>query len=179
MFMRVASLYDATAFAWVFCRASHHGMLVKREWVTNCVVKSSGFLVVFFFLFTSYRGLEMRLKVTDVLNRYRGEGDVSDWLRQAQLAKSLLKLKDLAVVIPLFFDGPAFAVYDQLSDEDKADATKIEAALRTAFATDKFSAYDEFRNRKWKSGETVDVFWTKLNDLLVWLTLAARRMKKS
>ena len=52
MFMRVASLYDATAFAWGFCRASHHGMLVKREWVTNCVVKSSGFLVVFFFLFT-------------------------------------------------------------------------------------------------------------------------------
>ena len=70
-------------------------------------------------------------------------------------------------------------LYDQLSDEDKADATKIEAALRTAFATDKFSAYDEFRNRKWKSGETVDVFLAKLNDLLVWLTLAARRMKKS
>ena len=53
MFMRVASLYDATAFAWGFCRACHHGILVKREWVTNCVVKSSGFfLVVFVFLFT-------------------------------------------------------------------------------------------------------------------------------
>ena len=49
MFMRVASLYDATAFAWGFCRASHHGMLVKREWVTNCVVKRRGFLVVFLF----------------------------------------------------------------------------------------------------------------------------------
>ena len=179
MFMRVASFYDATAFAWGFCRASHHGILVKCEWVTNCVVKSSGFLVVFVFLFTSYRGLEMSLKVTDVLNRYRGEGDVSVWLKQAQLAKSLLKLKDLAVVIPLFLDGPAFAVYDQLSDEDKADATKIEAALRTAFATDKFSAYDEFRNRKWKSGETVDVFLAEIKRLLVWLTLAARRMKKS
>ena len=107
----------------------------------------------------------MSLKVTDVLNRYRGEGDVSVWLKQAQLAKSLLKLKDLAVVIPLFLDGPAFAVYDQLSDEDKADATKIEAALRTAFATDKFSVYDEFRNRKWKSGETVDVFLAEIKRL--------------
>ena len=37
----------------VFCRASHHVILVKREWVTNCVVKSSGFLVVFVFLFTA------------------------------------------------------------------------------------------------------------------------------
>ena len=54
MFMRVASLYDATAFAWGFCRASHHSILVKREWVTKCVVKSSGFLVVFVFLFTRY-----------------------------------------------------------------------------------------------------------------------------
>ena len=165
MFMRVASLYDATAFAWGFCRARRHGILMKREWVTNCVVKSSDFLVVFVFLFTSYRGLEMSLKVTDVLNRYRGEGDVSVWLKQAQLAKSLLKLKDLAVVIPLFLDGPAFAVYDQLSDYDKADATKIEAALRTAFATDKFSAYDKFRNRKWKSGETVDVFLAEIKRL--------------
>ena len=50
MFMRVASLYDATAFAWGFCRASHHGILVKREWVTNCVVKSSGFFGRFRFL---------------------------------------------------------------------------------------------------------------------------------
>ena len=72
----------------------------------------------------------MSLKVTNVLNRYRGEGDVSVWLKQAQLAKSLLKLKDLAVVIPLFLDGPAFTVYDQLSDEDKADATKIRVSNR-------------------------------------------------
>ena len=110
MFMRVASLNDPTAFAWGFCGTSHHGILVKLEWVTNCVVKSSGFLVVFVFLLSSYRGLEMSLKVTDVLNRYRGEGDVSVWLKQAQLAKSLLKLKELAEVIPLFLDGPAFAV---------------------------------------------------------------------
>ena len=60
------------------------------------------------------------------------------------LAKSLLKLKDLAVVIPLFLDGPTFAVYDQLKEEEKREADKIELALRTAFACDKFLAYDEF-----------------------------------
>ena len=68
----------------------------------------------------------------------------SVWLKQAHLAKSLLKLKDLAIVIPLFLDGPAFAVYDQLKEEEKRDADKIELALRTVFACDKFLAYDEF-----------------------------------
>ena len=100
----------------------------------------------------------MCLKVTDVLNRYSGEGDVAVWLKQAHLAKFLLKLKDLAVVNPLFLDGPAFAVYDQLREQEKADSTQIEAALRTAFASDKFMAYDGFRNRLWRSGETVDVY---------------------
>ena len=58
--------------------------------------------------------------------------------QQAHLGKSLLKLKNLAVVIPLFLDVPAFAVYDQLKEEEKRDANKIKLALSTAFACDKF-----------------------------------------
>ena len=94
-----------------------------------------------------------------------GDGDVSVWLKQAHLAKSLLKLKNLAVVIPLFLDGPAFAVYDQLKEEEKGDADKIKLALRTAFACDKFLTYDEFRNRQWKNGESVDVYLADLKRL--------------
>ena len=59
----------------------------------------------------------MSLKVTDILNRFNGNSDVLVWLKQAHLAKSLLKLKDLAVGIPLFLDGPTLAVYDQLKEE--------------------------------------------------------------
>ena len=88
----------------------------------------------------------MGLKVTDVLIQFNGDSDASVWLKQANLTKSLLKLKDLAVVIPLFLDGPIFAVYDQI--KEKRDADKINLALRTAFACDKFLAYDEFRNRQ-------------------------------
>lgn len=107
----------------------------------------------------------MSMKVTDVLSRFGGCGDVTVWLKQAHLAKELLKLEDLAVVIPLFLDGPAFAVYEQLGTEDKKDAGKIEAALVTAFATDMFLAYDEFRTRMWKPGESVDVFLAELKRL--------------
>ena len=86
----------------------------------------------------------MSLRVTDILNKYSGDGGVTVWLKQAHLAKSLLKLKDLAVIIPLFLGGPAFAVNDQLSDTEKQDANQTEVTLRAAFATDKFLAYDEF-----------------------------------
>ena len=87
------------------------------------------------------------------------------WLKQAHLEKSLLKLEDLTVVIPLFLDGPTFAVYDQLKEEDKRDVDKIELAVRTPFACDEFLAYVEFRNRQWKNGESVDVYLVDLKRL--------------
>ena len=89
---------------------------------------------------------------------FNGDVDVSIWLKQAHLAKSLLKLKNLTVVIPLFLD-------DQLKKEEKRDADKIELALRTAFACDKFLADDEFRNRQGKNGESVDVYLADLKRL--------------
>ena len=51
----------------------------------------------------------------------------------------------------------ALAVYDQLKKKEKRDADKIELALITAFACDKFLAYDEFRNRQWKNGVCIDL----------------------
>ena len=107
----------------------------------------------------------MSLKITDVLSRFGKESDVSIWISQAHLAKDLLKLEDLAVIIPLFLDGSAFAIYDQLSAEDKKSSDRIEAALKTAIAVDKFNAYEEFRTRMWKPGETVDVFLSDLKRL--------------
>ena len=107
----------------------------------------------------------MSLKITDVLSRFGKEPDVSIWISQAHLAKDLLKLEDLAVIIPLFLDGFAFAIYDQLSAEDKKSSDRIEAALKTAIAVDKFNAYEEIRTRMWKPGETVDVFLSDLKRL--------------
>ena len=52
-----------------------------------------------------------------------------------------------------------------MKEEEKRDADKIEEALRTAFACDKFLLYDEFRNRQWKNGESVDVYLADLKRL--------------
>ena len=72
----------------------------------------------------------MSLKITDVLSRFGGESDGSIWIRQAYLAKDLLKLDDLAVIIPLFLDLSAFVVYNQLSAEDKKSFDRKRQPLR-------------------------------------------------
>ena len=97
--------------------------------------------------------------------RFDGTGNASKWMKQAHLAKSLLGLDDLSTVMPMFLDGDAFDVYDQLTDEDKKDAGKIEKALITAFGADRFTAYDELRTRVCSGGETVDVFLADLRRL--------------
>ena len=49
----------------------------------------------------------MNLKVTDVLNRFNGDGNISVWLKLAHLAKSLFKLKDLFTFIYIYISGVA------------------------------------------------------------------------
>ena len=87
------------------------------------------------------------------------------WLRQVKLLGQLQKIDDLAMLIPLFLDGPAFAVYEQLNDEDRANFSQIEAALITAFSLDSFQAYEQFTTRKRRDGEPADVFMSELRRL--------------
>ena len=56
---------------------------------------------------------------------------------KVHLVSDIRGIKDLAV-IPLRITGWAFAVYQELSSADKKNAAKIEAALKSAFAADKF-----------------------------------------
>ena len=103
------SFFAALYFAFnVFCQVAS-----CADGVDSCC----SFNLNFQHSITSYRGFwqiwslrKMSLKVTDILNRFRGDSDVSVWHKQAHLAKELLKLDDSAVVIPLFLNGPAFAV---------------------------------------------------------------------
>ena len=107
------------------------------------------------------------IKLHDVIKRFGGRvgEDVAVWFRQVKLVAKLRKIKDLAVVLPLFLDGAAFAVYEQLEDVDKENADKIESTLSEAFGVDSFQAYEEFRGRKRLVGESVDVFLSELRRL--------------
>ena len=56
-------------------------------------------------------------------------------------------------------------MYRRLSKEQRADTEKIKQAPITAYATDKFNAFDQFVTRRLRPGETVDEFLTDLHQL--------------
>ena len=80
---------------------------------------------------------------------------------------NLRDISHLESVISLRLTGGAFAVYQQLPDADKQNVGEITKALRTAFAVDSFTAYDQFVTRRLQPGETVDVFLVELRRLAV------------
>ena len=75
-----------------------------------------------------------------------------EWLEKAELTLTctLRSVTELENGIPLRLTGGAFSVYQQLSEEQKRDPHRIKEALLTAFAVDKFSAYDQSICRKLK-----------------------------
>ena len=93
--------------------------------------------------------------------------NVVEWLKKAELVCNLRGIAHLKSVIPLRLTGGAFAVYQQLPDADKLDSGKITKALRTVFAVDSFTAYEQFVGRRLQPGETVDVFMAELRRLAV------------
>lgn len=93
----------------------------------------------------------------EFIKSYDGSLEVATWLKKVKLVARIKGVKDLAAFIPLYLEGPAFEVYDQLTDKQKEDGDAIEKALLQAFGQNKFSAYDVFRQRNWKAGEAIDV----------------------
>ena len=96
---------------------------------------------------------------------YDGNGNVAVWIKKAKLVAKAKKIKDLADFLPLYLDGQAFCVYDEMSDGDKEDADKIETTLRAAFEMDRYSAWEEFQRRRWSPGESADFFLADLRRL--------------
>ena len=104
-----------------------------------------------------------------LIQEFSGDGSVNviEWLEKAELVCALRGITRLEAVLPLRLTGGAFAVYQQLTAEDKADSGKIKLALKTAFAVDAFTAYELFVARRLQPGETVDVYLAELRRLAV------------
>lgn len=101
-----------------------------------------------------------------LIPEFDGTGDFVDWYEKVELVCGLQKpAVDLVAVVPLRLKGGASAVYRQLSSTDRADSDKVKAALQRAFAVDKFAAYEQFRARRLRADESVDVFLADLQRL--------------
>ena len=101
-----------------------------------------------------------------LIPEFDGTGDVVDWIEKVEMVCKLQQpAADLVIVIPLRLRGGASAVYRQLSEEDRRKADKVKAALRRAFAVDKYAAYELFSARRLRPGESVDVYLAELQRL--------------
>lgn len=105
------------------------------------------------------------------LKCFSGDGgeDISIWLKKVNLVAKIKKIEDVVSLIPLYLEGAAFAVYDQMAEDKKMNKDDVEKVLLTAFTQNNFGAYDSLRLRSWCPGESVDVF---LSDIRRLVTLA-------
>ena len=90
---------------------------------------------------------------------------IAEWLEKVELVCDLRGIDKPETLVPLRLTGGAFAVYQQLSQSDKRDFSKLKEALLLAFGADSFAAYEQFSTRRLRPGETVDVFIAGLRKL--------------
>lgn len=90
---------------------------------------------------------------------------VVEWLEKLELVCKLQGVSDVASVIPLRLTGGAFAVYLQLAESDRKSTEKVKKALLGAFAADPYVAYNQFVNRRLRTGESPDVYLADLRRL--------------
>ena len=89
--------------------------------------------------------MELRL-----ITKFSGDSiqNVVEWLEKVELVCNLRGIAHLESVIPLRRTGGAFAVYQQLPDEDKRDSVNITKALRKPL----LSIHLQHVNNSWEGG---------------------------
>ena len=105
-----------------------------------------------------------------LIPEFNGSTPVLDWVEKVELHCLLSGIKSIEHVIPLCLSGGAFAVYQQLSAEEKQSYERIKAALYKAFA------WEQFEARALHPSETVDAYLAELMKLTVFGGLPKRAL---
>ena len=111
----------------------------------------------------------MAVRLTDIVKNFvdtETSGDVSEWLDKLELVAKLQNVPCLETFVPLFLSGSAFAVYKQLSDEEKGQYELVKGRLIQAFGVNKFVAYEQLQRRVLQENESVDVYVADLRRLV-------------
>lgn len=108
-----------------------------------------------------------KIKLTDVVKSYDGEGDIAEWWTRFEIIAKLQSYtgEDMVSLIPLLLQGPPFLIYEKLSDDDKKDLDVIKRKLLTAFSLSKYAAYEQLRNRLYVPGENIDAYFSDIKRL--------------
>ena len=108
------------------------------------------------------------IKFTDAVRTFDGNGDFGTWCRKFEASASICGVDKLGA-IPLLLEGRAFELYAGLPLQEQENYDAIKAALSVAFGPDPRAAYDEFRNRKLRQGESIDEFVAALRRLAAFI----------
>jgi hypothetical protein len=101
---------------------------------------------------------ELSVKLSDVDSQYDGVGDFCEWNIKFELGA-------LEEILPLFLSNGALTVYQSLSDDVKADYSKLKRSLVRAFSSSPFQAYEELISCSLALSESVDVYVAKVKRL--------------
>ena len=99
-----------------------------------------------------------------MLRPFTGEGDLIKWLEKLKMVAKLQKIEDVVTLLPLYLEGEALTIYQQMRDEDKEDLALVEQRLKLAFAEGPFEALGKLSSLRW-TGESVDVFAAEIRRL--------------
>ena len=121
-----------------------------------------------------------KLKLVETVRRFKGgpEEDLEQWLDRFETAVKILssaaddaaRSKEMAAMMPLFLDGPAFSTWSQLEDAEKKDFGEIKSALRRVFGLGKAAAWQRLKSLHLFPGESVDVMVNEAKTLLRTIT---------
>lgn len=108
----------------------------------------------------------LSFRVTDIIPRFDGSTDVVLWLEKVDLACEVQSISNVAALIPLFLEGAAFDVYQQMDSTDKTKKNSISAKLREAFGLTPAHAFALFKKRALQIGESPDAYMADIYRLL-------------
>lgn len=109
------------------------------------------------------------VKFTDVIQPFHSvsaSGDFSRWLQRVEMVARLQGVADLACFVPLFLQGEAFDVFDELTAEDKVSYDKMKVRLLKTFCINRFEAFSQLKGRMLQPGESADSLLADLKRLL-------------
>lgn len=104
------------------------------------------------------------VRISGIVRPFSGEGDIVQWMEKLEIVADLRGVQDVPKLLPLFLEGPAFAVYNEMDSTEKNDLSAIKRTLTDAFSINAFSAYEQLIRRTWKD-EPVDVYLSDLRRL--------------
>ena len=118
--------------------------------------------------FQQVGGRDKKALVLQLVPGFSGDGDLSEWLEKVEttcMLNDVTSDQDVLYVITLRLAGEAYRVVQQLDADVRAVKEDVIAALRAAYEVNVHDAYELFRARRWREGESVDGYLASLRKL--------------